>query len=303
MGDFNGNLLNYNDHTPTNELLDSLPSNSVIPYILQPIRITDHSKTLTDNIFSNVVIVDAISGNLTAMISDHLPQIMIVLNVFATPPSNRSNIYERDWSNFVQINFVLDYFSIDWDDTLISEENIDYSKEAFLNKINNLLDSYAPLKKRSKYKLNLQKSISIKEKLLTKYIKMKDVKKLEFHKKYKNIRNLLSTLIKQSKHNYFNKYFEDNWNNMKNTWKGIKNMITLKNHLSDFPRTLSVNDVTISNPCDIANAFNNYFTSVAKKKKEKKKTKASVFLIDTILIISVINVKIHSLFTLVIKMR
>ena len=52
-------------------------------------------------------------------------------------------------------------------------------------------------------------------------------KKLELHKKYKNHRNLLSTLIKQSKHNYFNKYFEDNWSNMKNNWKGIKNIITL----------------------------------------------------------------------------
>ena len=31
---------------------------------------------------------------------------------------------------------LFDYFSIDWDGTLkISEENIDYSKEAILNKI------------------------------------------------------------------------------------------------------------------------------------------------------------------------
>ena len=75
---------------------------------------------------------------------------------------------------------------------------------------------------------------------------MKDhEKKLELHNNYKNHRNLLSTLIKQSKHKYFNKYFEDNWNNMKNTWKGIKNIITLNNLSSDAPRTLSVNDVTI----------------------------------------------------------
>ena len=32
---------------------------------------------------------------------------------------------------------------------------------------------------------------------------------------------------------------------MKNTWKGIKNIITLNNLSSDAPRTLSVNDVTI----------------------------------------------------------
>ena len=50
--------------------------------------------------------------------------------------------------------------------------------------------------------------------------------------------------------------------------EGDKNIITLNNLLSDIPRTLSVNDVTISNPFDIANNFNNYFTSIAKKTKE-----------------------------------
>ena len=73
---------------------------------------------------------------------------MIVPNVFANPPSSRSNIYERGRSNFDQVNFVLDYFSIDCNDTLkISEDNIDYSTEAFFNNINNLLDCYAPFKK------------------------------------------------------------------------------------------------------------------------------------------------------------
>ena len=35
LGDLNINLLNYNDHQPTNECLDYLASNSFIPYILQ----------------------------------------------------------------------------------------------------------------------------------------------------------------------------------------------------------------------------------------------------------------------------
>ena len=60
LSDFNVNLLNYNDHPPTNEFLDSLASNPVIPYILQPTKIADHSETLIDNIFSNVMTVDAI---------------------------------------------------------------------------------------------------------------------------------------------------------------------------------------------------------------------------------------------------
>ena len=98
LGDFNVNLLNYNNHNPTNEFLDSLASNSFVLYISQPNRQTSHSKRRRDNIFSNIISPEAISGNLTSTISDHLPQFMIVPNVFsnAPPTSNKANIFERD---------------------------------------------------------------------------------------------------------------------------------------------------------------------------------------------------------------
>ena len=51
LGDFNVNLLNYNEHNQTNEFSDSLASNSFIPLILQPTIITSHSNTLIGNIF------------------------------------------------------------------------------------------------------------------------------------------------------------------------------------------------------------------------------------------------------------
>ena len=46
LGDFNVNLLNYNEHNETNEFLDSLASNSFMPLILQPTKITSHSNIL-----------------------------------------------------------------------------------------------------------------------------------------------------------------------------------------------------------------------------------------------------------------
>ena len=66
LGDFNINLLNYNDNQPTNGFLDSLASDSFVSYILNPTRITNNSKTLTDNNFSNFISPDIISGNITA---------------------------------------------------------------------------------------------------------------------------------------------------------------------------------------------------------------------------------------------
>ena len=95
LGDFNINLLNYNVHHPTNDCLGSLASNSIIPYILQPTRLTSHSKTLIDNIFSNILSSEIVSGNLTATIFDHLPQFLFAPNTFSNPFYNRSNIFER----------------------------------------------------------------------------------------------------------------------------------------------------------------------------------------------------------------
>ena len=143
-----------------------------------------------------------------------------------------------------------------------------------------LLDTYAPLKKINKYKLKfkskpwitlgLQKSISVKNKLLTNFINKKDpILKEECHTNYKKYRNLLSTLMKKSKQAYYDKYFERNWNNIKNTWKGIKYLISLKTVASHVPTILSLNNGgTITNPCDTKNSFNNYFVSTAETMKK-----------------------------------
>ena len=203
--------------------------------------------------------------------------------MFGNISGNKSNIYERDWSKFDQENFIIDYFSVDWDDLLKTGElNADNSTRMYLDQINMLLDTYAPLKRINKHKikfkskpwitLGLQKSISVKNKLLKNFINKKDpVLKEEFHTNYKKYRNLLSTLMKKSKQAYYDKYFEKNWNNIKNTWKGIKSLISLKSVASNVPTVLSLdNGDTVNNPYDIANTFNNYFASIAETTKKKR---------------------------------
>ena len=76
LGDFNVKLLNYNEHNQTNEFLDSLASNSFMPIILEPTRITSHSYTDT--------------------ISYHLPQFSIIPNMFGNISGNKSYIYGTD---------------------------------------------------------------------------------------------------------------------------------------------------------------------------------------------------------------
>ena len=64
---------------------------------LHPTRVTDHSKTLIDNIFSNHISEEAICGSLTVTISDHLPQFLIMPLIFSDSFSFKSNVCKRSW--------------------------------------------------------------------------------------------------------------------------------------------------------------------------------------------------------------
>ena len=73
--------------------------------------------------------------------------------------------------------------------------------------------------------------------------------KEETHIEYKNYWNLFFTLLKKSKQAYCNKYFQPNWNNIKNIWKGIKSLISLKTVASSTPTVLSHdNGITVISP-------------------------------------------------------
>ena len=83
-----------------------------------------------------------------------------------------------------------------------------------------LSDTYAPLKRINKCKIKfkfrlwitfgLQKSVSVKNKLLTHFINKKDpITKEGFHTNKKKYRNSLLTIMKKSKQAYYDKYLKE----------------------------------------------------------------------------------------------
>ena len=74
---------------------------------------------------------------------------------------------------------------------------------------------------------------------------------------------MLATLLKRIKHTYFSSFFQNHVNDLKNTWKGIKRIISLKDSRSTVPSTIIEDNISLTNPKDIAEAFNNYFSNVA----------------------------------------
>ena len=59
---------------------------------------------------------------------------------------------------------------------------------------------------------------------------------------------MILTLLKQSKKNVDGKCFEDDINNMKNSHKGIKSIISLQKTTNDSPKIISPGDHAVTDP-------------------------------------------------------
>ena len=196
MGDFTLNLLNYESNQETADFLNNMHSNSLVPYITLPTRITPRSKTLIDNIFVNEINEAALSGNLVTDISDHHAQFLITPKILENNPNTVT--LRRSYKNFNNELFKNDLLKTEWDSLLKTNLNdVNFSFEQFLLKLNNLLDIYAPFKysKRKNEKHNkpwitngIANSIRKKNNLYKKLCRAKDTERKEkLHKLYKSL--------------------------------------------------------------------------------------------------------------------
>jgi len=100
MGDFNINLLHYDEHAPTNDFTNNLFSYNFLPCISHPTRISKHSSTIID-IFINLINAN---GNILTQISDHLPQFLILK--YANIPQHTLTVFKSDYSRYNEGNFI-----------------------------------------------------------------------------------------------------------------------------------------------------------------------------------------------------
>ena len=106
-------LINYNDDKNTGNFLDTMFSQSFLPYITTPTRITRNTKTLIDNIYYNKPLNNIISGNLSSIISDLLIQFLIKPLDFLEKSSEMIN-RQRCYKNFDKLKVKADLVKVNW---------------------------------------------------------------------------------------------------------------------------------------------------------------------------------------------
>ena len=276
MGDFNIDLLKIDIHDESSSYFDIISSFGLLPTILRPTRITCRSKTLIDNIFCNFSDIDTISGNLTCSISDHLPQFSL-FNFSLNKYRGDKTTFMRNYSQFNRDNFLLDFFDIDWKHVLKSSDP-GKNLNDFISRTNDLINQHVPLKKVRHKDIprkpwitkGILTSIRHKNALYKKFIVEKNAqKKEELHSNFKSYRNWLTKILRLSKTSHYKAFFDMHKTNLRETWQGIRSLVSYKSRKNSSPSSLLINKVIQNDPLTIANCFNEYFGSIASKTKAK----------------------------------
>ena len=145
LGDFNIDLLKYQTHQKTNDYINNVFSESFLPLITKPTRVTHESATLIDHIYSNEKTHDSLTGIIvTDDVADHFGVFHILYGKSHIKPP--SYIYTRKINEHTMHNFKLRLAETEFNSVLQEQDtNIAYDK--FIDIYCRLFEEIFPIKK------------------------------------------------------------------------------------------------------------------------------------------------------------
>ncbi|XP_042079132.1 uncharacterized protein LOC121814946 [Haplochromis burtoni] len=130
-GDFNIDLLNPTRLKAIDDFTDTMYSLSLYPTITKPSRITSHSATIIDNIFTNVMDFQINSGLLVCDITDHLP-VFTLCDCDLKKIDTKIMIAKRTINEEAIHAFNFDLAQQDWS-SVYEESDVDKAYDNFLD--------------------------------------------------------------------------------------------------------------------------------------------------------------------------
>lgn len=273
IGDLNINTIpEY--HRQYNDYLCLLTENGFIQTINSPTREQGMSKSCLDHInVKNVNLIDSFVFHTT--ISDHYTTALCLKN---KPPTAAKIKYvpRTNYNNLLE-----DLRSENWQNVL-DQIDTDSAMKEFITKLHSYISKHTShihitnnqVKLTPWISPGLVKSIHKRNQLHEKAKRCPENILVQAH--YKKYRNLCKNLIKSTKENYYKKIIYENNCTPKRLWDAFRNITKTKINKSSEIKSLYINNINCSDPKNMANFANNYFTSVgvtlAKKILDKLNT-------------------------------
>ena len=227
--------------------------------ITAPTRVTDKTSTLIDLIYTNKPQNICENRVPVIAISDHYPVCITRNSSRMSDKKKRVEIRYRDFKHFNEGEFLFELTQINFE-TLMSSRSSNEILEISYEKLFSVVEKHAkPKSKRVKSQY--------KPKWISNEINEARYKRDMYHKRldmenYRIWRNKVTKLIREAKTKYYQKAIEEN-QKVGDIWKCLKELVP-KNSCNG-PHSLNINGQTFENEADIANAFNEFFSNLAKR--------------------------------------
>ena len=259
VGDFNIDMSSANALTSLAK--DFSRSCNLTQLIHSPTRITEHSSTIIDLIFSNCSHI-AMSGSISCGLSDH--NLIYCCKKFQKQRYIPQTISFRNFKNFDKASYISDLQNADWTQFFLAMD-VDSATEIFNTNLLAAADKLAPvIQRRVKGKHSpwitedLIKAIRERDYLLKRASISKDAIDWDA---FKRKRNSVTRLKNELKGTYYRNALRENKNKPKELWKKVKEFIPDGS-------TSSITDLTcedgtvVSDKKSIANQFNTFFVNI-----------------------------------------
>ena len=257
MGDMNFDLLDL-DSQAEDLFKDEMFAYSFYPIINHPTRITDTSGTCIDHVWTNITDRPITSGIITDKIADHLPVFQLSdLGEISKKDHNHASLNPRD---LIKLEEALSKIDIN---EAISNSGIDESLEVItthiFQAIYSIKKSKKPNTKRDKWYDKALHKLKIKANRLHKKFlaDRSDTNK----RAYNQANNHFFFELYKKRDLFYKNLFIKYKNNMKSTWQVINKLLGKTKRSTGI--ALQCNNEIITEPIEVANRFNTYFSSIA----------------------------------------
>jgi Reverse transcriptase (RNA-dependent DNA polymerase) len=263
FSDSNVNLIRNEPHTVS--LLETALSNGFVQIIKKATRLCNNYVGLIDHIFTNAKNQEITSGTVVNDLSDHFPTFVQIQ--LSKSKYKANNVVKRDMSEPKMRAFRENLSNVRWEN-VTSLHDVNDAYDCFWEDFSALYNLHFPVKN-CKFNKNIHK----KNNFMTTGLLVSRNRKLELLKAnlklrsnesklaYVNYRNMYNKILRKSKQLYYHDQIKSNKTNPKKLWSVLKEVSTGKTDKVSIDK-LSVDGKVIVDKCEIANNFNNFFSTV-----------------------------------------
>ena len=283
VGDLNMDLIRHDSDTHCQKLIDNMSRLGFVQTVSRPTRITEHSHTLLDHVYTNNIDHTLSCNIATTDMSDHLATITkISLGNTAVTITNRTksenrNIEHRIFNESSDCKFNELMQAETWDQ-VFSSNDAQSQYNTFCDIYTSHYNTAYPLKSEHKRRKTerknpkawvlpwLEEACARKNKLYHTFMKHPTVANKAA---YVKLNKFVNKHTKLAKNKYYKKYFDQYTSNSKMQWNMVNTLLGRKLKRND-PITLK--DSTgnlVKSPSEVASKFNEYFANIASNLKSQ----------------------------------